>query len=365
VATETRTFESVDASPEAKKANEAYFAEQGVTHEAKDDATPGQPATPPAAAPPASAAAPPAQASETVAEPEVVPDAETVAEWESDQTDGKRLSRTARKNQKTRALIEENERLKAELAAKTAKPDAAATPPASEPAPAPAAAESTAEAFTEAEPVEPKYEDFATEDDQLIAYNRALAKHTRELSRWDRRREAHEAKVAADKERRETAQAQEIQNARLTELNGKLDVIRKEFPDFDDVVQHGNALSQALQAASTVAPGGLKAAYLLAKDPAKLAEFNELTKETQKVKGRDVPTQDAYNLALYLLGQAAGLPAPASAAPPAAAIPSSSSQPREERPAPVPARGRAAGEQRREDLSGDARRDQLAAELGR
>lgn len=362
MATETRVFESVDNSPEAKAANAAYFAEQGITHEVTDDAAGA------AADPPAGTEAPPAQAAPPADAEEGQVDTETAADWDSAQTDGKRKSRYAKKRQEARDLkakTEAQDRELAELRAKLAAKDAPPSDDKAAPGTPPAAATASA-AFAEPEPVEPKYEDFANEDDQLLAYNKALAKHTREWSRWDRRRENFETQAAADQTRR-TDEANKNRETRLTQLNQRLTEVRTELPDFDEVLKQGTVLSPALSAASTVVPGGLKAAYQLAKDPVKLKQFNELTAETQKVNGQDVPTQGAYDLALYLLGQAAGTnPAPASApAAPAAAIPSSSSQPREERPALPPARGRSTDEPRREDLSGDARRDMLARDLNR
>lgn len=357
MATETRTFQSVDQSPEAIAANAAYFAEQGVSHAASVEGV-DVVATPPAA-PAASVAAP---GTEAATEAEV--DAETAAEWESDQTDGKRLSRQAKKRKEARDQKVEIDRLKAELAARPAAPATPATPAASEPPAASAAGAIATEAFAEVEPAEPKYEDYAAEEDQLLAYNRALAKHGRDWSRWDRKREAHDTKVEADKAR-QTEQATTARNTRLEQLNQRLAEVRVELPDFDAVLKNGAELSPALSAASTVVPGGLKAAYQLMKDPAKLKQFNELTAETQKVQGRDVPTQGAYDLALYLLGQAtnlSGAPPASAATPPAAAIPSTAVQPREESPAIPPARGRAAATPTRSDLSGDARRDALARE---
>jgi hypothetical protein len=371
VATETRVFESVDSSPEAKAANAAYFAEQGITHEVKDSETGDAKPTEETTKPPATAA--PATGSEPE---ETAVDAETAADWDSAQTDGKRKSRYAKKRQEARELKVKAEQLEtktqaqerelAELRAKLNQPTGE-TKPGEAPAGQPAASATAEQKFTEPEPAEPKYEDFAAEDDQLLAYQKALAKHSREWSRWDRRREKFEETAQAEQTRK-TEQVKTAREQRLAQLADRLTEVRKELPDFDAVMGDGAALSRALSAASTVVPGGLKAAYLLVKDPVKLKQFNEQTADTQKVNGQDVPTQGAYDLALYLLGQAAGIaPAqsPAPAGTPPAASPSSSSQPREEQPAPAPARGRASAEPRREDLSGDARRDRLAAELGR
>jgi hypothetical protein len=360
VSTETRVFESVDNSPEAKAANAAYFAEQGITHEVQDDAAPAS--TDPATekTPPATSAAPDEDAELDAIEEQLKQTAATTGQAT---TDGKRESSIAKARRERRELKAANEKLERELAELKAKP--AETKPAetkpSEPAAAPAAAEPAA-TFAEPEPPEPKYEDFATSDDQLLAYQQALAKHTREWTRWDRKREAFETNAAAEAKRK-TDQAAEQQNQRLTKLNERLTAVRTEHPDFDEVTKKGEVLSLALQAASTVLPDGLKLAYALAKDPAKLQQFNDLTKATQKVQGRDIPTQESYDLAMFLFGQMSGSTAPAAA--PAAAAPPSSPQPREEPPAPRPARGRASDEPRREDLSGDARRDRLRQELAR
>jgi len=366
VATETRVFESVDSSPEAKAANAAYFAEQGITHEVADEA--GKGAAPTEETPkPAETAAPKPGEGEPA---DTVVDAETAADWESAQTDVKRKSRYAKERQEKRELKEKTQAQERELAELRAKLAAAAAvetkpgdtaPPAGQPA-----ADANAQTFTEPEPVEPKYEDFATEDDQLLAYQRALAKHGREWSRWDRRREKFEDTVAAQQSQK-VEQAKKTHEERLAQLNQRVAEMRVTHPDFDDVLKNGTVLSMALSGVSTAVPGGLEAAYQLAKDPVKLKQFNELTAETQILDGKPVPTQKAWDLALYLLGQV-GVPvtAPASPAPagtPPAASPSSSSQPREEHPAIPPARGRASAEPRREDLSGDARRDRLAAAL--
>lgn len=382
MATETRVFESVDNSPEAKAANAAYFAEQGVESNVEDSAAAGAAANPPVddKAPPA-AAAPETKPGEGEAEEGQV-DTETAADWDSAQTDGRRKSRYAKKRQEARELKVANEKLERELAelkakqtpAPETKPGDTAPPAAGSEGkpPAAAASDATAETFTEPEPPEPKYEDYANEDDQLLAYQKALAKHTREWSRWDRKRENFEQQQAAAQARR-TEEAKTLREQRLAKLNESLAEIRKVHTDFDEVLKQGNVLTPALSGASTVVPGGLEAAYQLAKDPVKLKQFNDLTAETQVVNGQTVPTQRAWDLALFLLGQAAGTPAaPAAAAAasapagsPPAASPSSSSQPREEPAAPRAARGRASDEPRRDELSGDARRDRLAAELTR
>lgn len=378
MATETRVFESVDNSPEAKAANAAYFAGQGIESKVEDSAVAGQPETPPATdkTPPAAAAPVETKPGEGEVEEGQV-DTETAADWESAQTDGKRKSRYAKKRQEARELKAANEKLERELAELKAKQ----TPPATEtkpgdkapPAagteatpPAAAAPDATAATFTEPEPVEPKYEDFANEDDQLLAWQKAVSKHTKEWSRWDRRRENFETQQAAAQTRR-TEEAKTAREQRLAKLNENLTEIRTKHPDFDQVLQQGNILTAALSGASTVVPGGLEAAYLLAKDPDKLKQFNEQTSETQVVNGQKVPTQAAWDRALFLLGQITGsaAPAPAPAGSPPAASPSSSSQPREEPAAPRAARGRASDEPRREDLSGDERRDRLARELAR
>ncbi len=219
--------------------------------------------------------------------------------------------------------------------------------------------------FPEAEPTRPKYEDFANEDDQLLAFEEAKTEYLKKWYRWDRKREAFDDKAAADQAAKVT-ENQQKQTEYKTQLDKRVADARAEMPDFDAVVKGGTIFSPALSVASTIVPGGLKAAYLLAKDPAKLKEFNELTNATQAQNGRNVPTQDAYDLALYLLGQVASSAPPsaepARAATPAATIPSAP-PPREEPSAPRPARGRSADEPRREDLNGDARRDRLAAEL--
>jgi hypothetical protein len=368
VSTETRVFESVDNSPEAKAANAAYFAEQDITHEVTDDAAEGDTKSP--ADTSAAAAAPPAKTGEeAAAAPEV--DAETAAEWDSDKTDVQRKSRSAKIRQERREFKTQAEQEKAradkaerELAELKAGKPADKVDPKPEERAAPPAEAATPATFSEAEPPEPKYEDFATSDDQLLAYQQALAKHTREWTRWDRRREAFETNAAAEAKRK-TDQAAEQHNQRLTKLNERLAVVRAEHPDFDEVTKLGNVMSLALQAASVDLPDGLKLAYQLAKDPAKLQQFNDLTKATQKIQGRDMYTPEAYNLAMFLFGQMSGSPAPAAAATPAAAASTSSPQPREEPPAPRPARGRASDEPRMEDLSGDARRDRLAAGVSR
>lgn len=377
MATETRTFESVDNSPEAQAANRAYFESKGETYEVKGGASETTKTPASQQTPPAPGAAPAADADEAeldALEEQLVRQASAAPGSAS--PDGKKESSVARARRERRELKAENERLLAELA--TAKAAAKPTPPETPPAsgtpaaaaaPASAAAEAgapAAETFSEPEPVMPKYEDFANEDDQLLAFNTALAQHTKDWGRWDRKRERFEEKAADAAAQRKT-QADQQQNERLTALNARLAEVRGEFPDFDTVLQQGNVLSPALSAASTFVPGGLKAAYLLAKDPAKLKAFNEQTAATRKVNGQDVPTQDAYDLALYLLGQIAGpsasAPAPSASPAPTGSIPSAPTPPREEPPAPRPARGRAADEPRRTDLSGDARRDRLAAEL--
>jgi hypothetical protein len=381
VATETRVFESVDNSPETKAANKAYFDEQGVESNVEDSGA-GEP-NPPVTSAPAPAAAAPAEAKPGEGEAEeAVVDTETAADWESAQTDGKRKSRYAKKRQEARELKvanteletkaqrleRENAELKAKLDGKPAgepKPSDTAPPAAGSPPAAAAPEANAAEKFTEAEPVEPKYEDFAAAEDQLLEYQKALAKHGREWSRWDRRREKFEDSVAA-KATEKANQAKTAREQRLAKLNESLAEIRTKHTDFDEVVKLGNVFTKALSGASTVVPGGLEAAYQLAKDPVKLKQFNELTAETTVVNGETVPTQRAWDLALYLLGQASSSPAPAASAPagsPPAAIPSSSSQPREEPAAPRAARGRASDEPPRTDLSGDARRDRLAKEL--
>ncbi len=370
MSTETRVFESVDSSPEAKAANAAYFAEQGAAHEVKDGAAKGSGTPTEEAAKPAETAAP-----ATGSEPaDTVVDAETAADWDSAQTDAKRRSRYAKKRQEHKELQEKTqvqERELAELRAKLAAPATDQPKPgdtASPAAGAPAATDATAgEKFSEPEPAEPKYEDFANEDDQLLAYQKALAKHGRDWGRWDRRRDKFEETQAA-KQSQQSEEARKAQETRLAQLNERIAEIRKLHPDFDDVLKNGTVLSMALSGVSTSVPGGLERAYLLAKDPVKLKQFNELTTETQMLNGKPIPTQKAWDLALYLLGQvevptAAETKSPAPAGTPPAASPSSSSQPREEQPAITPARGRASAEPRREDLSGDARRDQLAAEL--
>jgi hypothetical protein len=375
VPSEERVFESVDNSPEAKAANKAYFDAQGITHEVVDDAAAGDGAKPPAGETKPSETAAPIPGSEPE---DTVVDAETAADWESAKTDVKRQSRYAKERQEKRELKAANEKMARELAELKAKQNAPAGEPkpdepkpgSTAPAPAgdkPAAAAdaNAAPTFTEAEPAEPKYEDFANEDDQFAAYQTAVTKHSKEWNRWDRRREKFEEQAAADKVR-STEQAQTAQNARITQLQADLAEIRKELPDFDEVVKNGNVFTMALSGVSTSVPGGLKAAYQLAKDPVKLKDFNDRTSETQIVNGKPVPTQRAWDLALYLLGQVGVplTPTPSSApagSPPAANTPSS--QPREERAAPAPARGRASEEPRREDLAGDARRDRLAKEL--
>lgn len=380
MATETRVFESVDNSPEAKAANAAYFAEQGIEPEVVDSAITGDAATPPAKAdePPAAGAAAPNGAAAADTEVDIAPDAETAADWDSAQTDGRRKSRYARKRQEAKELKAKTEQLERDLAEAKAK----AAAPASEPKPGdkappaagseatpPAAAASDAtaeEKFTEVEPVEPKYEDFANEEDQLLAYNKALAKHGREWARWDRRRDNHETKVA-DKATRQAEQARIAQNERLTQLTVKLAEIRATHPDFNQVTDKGNVFTPALSGVSTQIPGGLEAAYQLAKDPVKLKQFNEMTAETQVVNGKTLPTQRAWDVATYLLTQQAALHgSPAASAPagsPPAAAPSSATLPREEPAAPIAARGRSADTPGRDNLSGDARRDQLAKQL--
>jgi len=372
----------VDSSPEAKAANAAYFAEQGITHEVADDAAIGEATPPVEATKPTEPIAPGTEGSEAE---ETVVDAETAADWESAQTDVKRKGKYARERQKNREIkaakeqaeskAQQLERELAELKAKLeggehkpedGKPGSTAPAPvAGQPAAAPDA--NAAPKFEEPEPIKPKYEDFANEDDQLLAFQEARDQYNRDVASWDRRRERFEEKAAAD-QARQVEQAKNSHEERMAKLNIAVAEIRTKHADFDAVVQDGRVFSQALSGVSTVVPGGLEAAYQLAKDPVKLKEFNNLTAETQILNGKPVPTQRAWDLALYLLGQV-GVPLtpPSSSAPagsPPAASPSSS-QPREERPAPAPARGRSAETQRREDLLGDARRDQLAAELAR
>lgn len=378
MATETRVFESVDASPEVVEANKAYFAEQGVTiDEVKTESDTGD--QPPAAdkdkKPAAAAAAAPAGEGEGHAEGDDTPvDAETAADWESAQTDGKRKSRYAKERLKRRETLAENERLKAENAAlKAPKPeekkptDATASNPAT-----PATDATAAETFSEPEPKEPQYEDFANEDDQLLAFNKALTKFGRDAAAWDRRRERFEEKAQAAKTRRDeeatTAKAKnaDAAKARAARVTEDIKKVTEEFPDFEAVVQGGNVLSRGLQAAAAIVPDGVRLAYLLAKDPAKLKQFNEMTAATVEVNGETLATHEAYQLAIYCLGQvASSLPAKDAPAGTPAATPSSQ-QPREEPPATRPARGRSAGDRRREDITDpDERRDLLAADLAR
>lgn len=370
---ETRLFESVDQSPEVIAANKAYFEAQGVEAKVETSETGDQVETPPAtpAGTPPAAAAP----SGTGEADDTVVDAETAADWESAHDDGRRKSRYAKKRQEARELKASNERLERELAELKAKPAAPAEPKPGDIAPPaaggeanpPAAAAPDANAeekFSEAEPPEPQYADFAAEDDQLLAYNQALAKHGREWSRWDRRREKFEDGVAAAKARK-AEQAQTAQNERLTKLGEALTEVRTQHPDFDTVTDKGNVFSLAIQGVSTVLPGGLNLVYQLAKDPVKLKQFNDATAETVEVNGKKVPTQRAWDLAIFMLGQVAG---PSAAAPPAAgsppaAAPSGSSKPREEPAAPTAARGRASAEPTRDNLTGDQRRDMLAKQL--
>jgi hypothetical protein len=376
VATETRVFESVDNSPEAKAANAAYFAEQGLAPEVVDSADAVAAAAPPveAVAPPVAGA--PAPAGEADAADAIAADTETVADWDSAQTDGKRLNRYARKRQEAKVLKAANEKLERDLAElKAAKPAPPAetkpgdAPPvagteAKPPAVAAPAAVAT-EAFTEPEPVKPKYEDFANQDDQLLAYQDALFEHTRKVSAWDRRREKFEDNVVAQKTQKAN-ETRTAQNERITRLTAALSEIRVTHPDFDTVTNKGNVFTPALSGASTAIPGGLDAAYRLAKDPVKLKQFNEMTSETQVVDGKTLPTQRAWDVGVYLLQQMVGSPAAAAPGPagsPPAASPSSSSPPREEPAAPRAARGRTSDEPGRDNLSGDARRDLQAKQL--
>lgn len=380
MATETRVFESVDSSPETQAANKAYFEAQGVTHEATaSDAADTQPPPVDDPAKPAGAAPVVVDGEADLDELEQQVEQSAAADGGAASHDGKKKENSvARVRRERRELKVERDELKAKAdklerdladakAGKPNEPPAPGTPPAGSPAAAAPAAEAGAlatEVFPEAEPKEPQYEDFAAEEDQLLAYQRATTKYAKDWGRWDRKREAFDVE-AANKAAAQTTQVQQRKTERLTKLNERLVEVRAEYADFDATLKNGDVLSPALSAASTVVPGGLKAAYLLAKDPVKLKEFNEKTAASQKVNGRDVPTQDAYDLALYLLGQATGSAppgAPAAAASPAASIPSAPT-PREEAPAPTPARGRAEPPARRSDLSGDARRDMLAREL--
>lgn len=378
--TETRVFESVDSSPEAKAANAEYFKSQGIDHEVEETSVDGK-ATPPATDKEKPVAAAPTGDGET-GETEV--DAETAAEWESAQTDVRRKSRMAKKRQEAREYktkFEEQatktQQLERELAElKAGKPSATPpagstenkpgeTPPATDIKP-PATGDAAQPKFEEAEPQVPKFEDFAAEDDQYLAYQQALVKHQKEWTRWDRKRERFE-ETQATVQAQKTQEAKTAREQRLAKLNADIAEVRTKYPDFDAVVQNGNVVSQALSGASTFVPGGVEAVYLLAKDPDKLKQFNEQTAETVEVDGKKVPTQRAWDLAIFLLGQLTGSIATAKPAAPAGsppAVPTSNNPPREEPAAPRAARGRTSDEPGRDQLTGDQRRDLLAKQSG-
>lgn len=337
--TEVREFVNAFTSPEDQAADKAYFESKGIEYE-----TTSTEEVSPATEEPSTAATPPKVEQAKAEEPTV--DAETEAEWKAAENDGKRKSSYAnlrakiREQKEATAAAEQRTHTLEEEIAKLRKP-----------------AEVAVETFADPEPEAPNPADYDEAHDPRAAFSKAQADFTKQWNRWDRKRESFEA----DQQRKKADAAKPVEPAvdpRLIEtVNTRLAEARAAMPDFDETVVKNPGLNDAIRSAAMVVPDGLALLHRMIKShPDKFSKLQQSTLAIKMVNGNAQPTDEANNMAMFLLGQFAGVPAVVTPPQP---------QPKERELTPRSVRGRTViNQQRLEDITNvDERRYETARRL--
>lgn len=338
MATEIREFQSAVSTPEDVAANKAYFEAQGVEYEttaeeATSTETPAEDTT--------EALQPKAEPAKAEVEQQV--DAETEAEWKAAENDGKRKHSFGQLRAERRKAYEAEAAANAKVKELEARIAELAKP-----------AEPKAEAFAEAEPKEPIPADYDNADDPRAALAKAQVDFTKQWNRWDRKREAHEAKEAAKAVEPEKPAPPTIDPQLVETVNTRLAAAKAAMPDFDEKVANNPGLNDAIRAAAISLPDGLALLHrMVTTNPEQFSKLQQATIQTRVVNGVTMPTNEANNMAMFMLGQFASVPVVIPPQP----------QPKEVSPVPSAVRGRTVATIRRQDLSGDERREQLAREM--